>query len=63
VTHSSAADSVQKLSGGPAPRGWVLLKRREGVREVLETVANRARARFTGGEVTVRTEQSARVSA
>jgi hypothetical protein len=40
VTRSSAVDSVQKPGGGAAPRGWVLLKWREGVKEVLTAVAN-----------------------
>jgi hypothetical protein len=44
-----------------APRGWVLLKRRKGVREVLPEVVNRTQARLTsgnfGGEAATRADE------
>jgi hypothetical protein len=44
-----AAEEAHRYDGRVAPRSWVLLKWRKGVREVLVAAANRTRARLTDG--------------
>jgi hypothetical protein len=44
-----AAEEAHRYDGRVAPRSWVLLKWRKGVREVLVAAANRTRAWLTDG--------------